>query len=162
MSEGRRQDALVIVGILLLGSGLWLLLLRMGLVPPALFDVWARAREAKDAFALILVGAAIVLVARSRDGVRLPGKGVRLYRSRTDRWLAGVLGGLARYLDADPAFVRLAYLGFGLIDAGKALIVYLVLALLVPEEPRAEGHPSGATSESPIPPAAPGDAGGSD
>ncbi len=62
----------------------------------------------------------------------------KLVRSRTDRMILGVAGGLADYLDIDPVFIRLAFVLIGLASAGKALLLYLLVALLLPEEPAAE------------------------
>jgi len=57
----------------------------------------------------------------------------RLYRSRDDRVIAGVCGGLARYLNVDPVFVRVA--AVALIFAGGAgLFLYAAAFLLVPNE----------------------------
>ncbi|HLT57141.1 MAG TPA: PspC domain-containing protein [Limnochordales bacterium] len=59
----------------------------------------------------------------------------RLYRSRTDRILGGVCGGLARYFDVDPTLVRLAWLLTSLW-AGAGVVVYLVAWIVIPREPR--------------------------
>jgi phage shock protein PspC (stress-responsive transcriptional regulator) len=57
----------------------------------------------------------------------------RLYRSRTDRVIGGVCGGLARYLNVDPVIVRVT--AIALIFAGGAgLFLYLAALLLVPNE----------------------------
>ena len=61
----------------------------------------------------------------------------RLYRSRTDRMLGGVAGGLAEYLGIDPLLVRLGFLCLALFD-GAGLWLYLVMLLIVPEEPAQE------------------------
>jgi phage shock protein PspC (stress-responsive transcriptional regulator) len=59
----------------------------------------------------------------------------RLYRSRDDRMIAGVCTGLAKYFNVDPTIVRLAFvLGF-FLGVSATLWVYLVMALVVPEEP---------------------------
>ena len=60
----------------------------------------------------------------------------RLYRSRTDRQVAGVCGGLGEYLGFDPTLIRLAWL-VSIIFAGVGLFAYLVAAVIVPEETRA-------------------------
>ena len=58
----------------------------------------------------------------------------RLYRSRTERMIAGVCGGLADYFDVDPTLIRLAFVL--LVLAGSAgFWLYVVMALIVPEEP---------------------------
>jgi phage shock protein C len=59
----------------------------------------------------------------------------RLYRSRDDRMLAGVAGGLAEILDADPSLVRIVWAGLAFFTGGIALLVYVVMAIVVPEAP---------------------------
>ncbi|MBZ0291996.1 MAG: PspC domain-containing protein [Anaerolineae bacterium] len=58
----------------------------------------------------------------------------KLYRSRSNRQIAGVCGGIAEYFDLDPSIVRLAFLAVTLFG-GPGLILYIVLAVVVPEEP---------------------------
>jgi phage shock protein C len=58
----------------------------------------------------------------------------RLYRSRDNRMLFGVCGGLGEYLNVDPTIVRLIFV-LAFLPGGPGLIAYLALALLVPEEP---------------------------
>ncbi len=59
----------------------------------------------------------------------------RLKRSRTDRKIAGVCGGIAEYLDMDPTVIRAGYVLLSLISAAfPGLFVYIVLAVLMPEE----------------------------
>ncbi len=57
----------------------------------------------------------------------------RLVRSRGNKMLAGVCGGLAEYLNVDPVIVRLAAVLLTLWN-GVGLLIYLVLALLMPQE----------------------------
>lgn len=80
--------------------------------------------------------------------------GDRLYRSRRDRMLAGVAGGLAEMWDADPALVRIIWALLVIFTGGIALLVYIVMAIVVPEEdevysaqpaPPAAGHPTRST-----------------
>ncbi|UCG01422.1 MAG: PspC domain-containing protein [Candidatus Heimdallarchaeota archaeon] len=58
----------------------------------------------------------------------------RFYRSREDRWIAGVCGGLGEYFNIDPILVRL---GFIFITAvyGVGILVYILLAIFVEENP---------------------------
>ena len=66
----------------------------------------------------------------------------RLYRSREDRVLAGVAGGVAEMIDADPSIIRIAWALLIFLTGGLALIVYIVMAIVVPERPdRVEGPP---------------------
>ena len=56
----------------------------------------------------------------------------RLYRSRDDRMLAGVAGGVAEMLDADPSIIRIAWVLLIFLTGGIALVVYIVMAIVVP------------------------------
>jgi phage shock protein PspC (stress-responsive transcriptional regulator) len=58
----------------------------------------------------------------------------RLYRSKDDRMIAGVCAGLAEYIDIDPTIVRLLF-ALGLIAGGATFWAYLVMMMIVPEEP---------------------------
>lgn len=57
----------------------------------------------------------------------------KLVRSSDDRMLFGVAGGLAAYLNIDPVLVRLFFVLLTL-STGYAPIIYLLLALLMPED----------------------------
>jgi phage shock protein PspC (stress-responsive transcriptional regulator) len=57
-----------------------------------------------------------------------------LYRSRDDRVLAGVAGGIAEHLELDPTVVRLLWLLLVPITGGLALLLYIVMAVIVPQE----------------------------
>lgn len=57
----------------------------------------------------------------------------RLYRSRQDRMLAGVAGGLAELWGADPSLIRIVWALLVFLTGGLALLVYLVMAVVVPE-----------------------------
>lgn len=55
----------------------------------------------------------------------------RLVKS-SDKMIAGVCGGLANYLDLDPTVVRVAYVLLSLFTCFAGVLVYLILALLMP------------------------------
>ncbi len=59
----------------------------------------------------------------------------RLYRSRSDSMIGGVAAGLAAYLNADPALVRIVWAILVVVTGGAALVVYIVAWIVVPEEP---------------------------
>jgi phage shock protein C len=59
----------------------------------------------------------------------------RLYRSPDDRILAGVAGGMAQAWDLDPALVRVGWALVILATGGVFLILYIVMALVVPLRP---------------------------
>ena len=58
----------------------------------------------------------------------------RLYRSRSERWLAGVCGGIGDYFDIDATVIRILFVLFALVF-GSGLLFYLILWILIPLEP---------------------------
>jgi phage shock protein C len=58
----------------------------------------------------------------------------KLYRSRNDRMIAGVCGGLAEYFNIDSTWVRLLFIILFLLG-GSALLVYVIMWLIVPNAP---------------------------
>ncbi len=60
----------------------------------------------------------------------------RLYRSRDERMVAGVCGGLAEYTNLDPTIVRLLFVGVSILGAAPGMVLaYLAMMIVVPEEP---------------------------
>jgi phage shock protein C len=80
----------------------------------------------------------------------------RLYRSFDDRVLAGVAGGMAEMWDLDPSIVRIGWVVLTPLTAGFTILVYLVMAIIVPEEPvggpASGGGPPPAADPSPSQP----------
>jgi phage shock protein C len=64
----------------------------------------------------------------------------RLYRSKTDRMVAGVCAGLAQYFSIDVTLVRLMFVLL-LVFGGGGFFIYIVLAIVVPEEGSTAGTP---------------------
>jgi phage shock protein C len=69
----------------------------------------------------------------------------RLYRSRSDRMLFGVAGGMADWLDLDPSLVRLVW-ALLVLAGGVGLLLYIVAAIVIPEEPLGAVTPEGAAA----------------
>ncbi len=59
----------------------------------------------------------------------------RLYRSRKEKILGGVCGGIAEYFNIDPILVRMAAVLLALISMGAAIVVYIIMWIVVPERP---------------------------
>lgn len=57
----------------------------------------------------------------------------RLYRSKKSRMIAGVCGGLAEYFNVDPTLLRIAFVALAFLN-GAGLILYIILAIVMPEE----------------------------
>jgi phage shock protein C len=63
----------------------------------------------------------------------------RLTRSRTERWLGGVCGGIGNYFNTDPTVIRVIFVLAALI-LGGGLLIYLILWLIIPLEPEMVGE----------------------
>ena len=60
----------------------------------------------------------------------------KLYKSRTDKKISGVCGGIAAYFGMDATLVRIIYAVAALFTTGiPFVLIYIVLALIMPEEP---------------------------
>jgi len=59
----------------------------------------------------------------------------KLYRSRTDKKIAGVCGGLAEYFNIDPVIVRIGFVFLLLPGGFPGFLPYVILWLIVPEAP---------------------------
>lgn len=58
----------------------------------------------------------------------------KLYRSRKNKSIAGVCGGIAQYFKIDVTIVRLIW-ALAILCAGTGLLAYIVCAFVIPEEP---------------------------
>ncbi|MFW5705158.1 MAG: PspC domain-containing protein, partial [Nanoarchaeota archaeon] len=68
----------------------------------------------------------------------------KLYRSKEDQYIGGVCGGIAEHFDIDPVWVRLIALLL-LFMNGVGFIAYIILWILVPENPYQNSHNKKAT-----------------
>ena len=59
--------------------------------------------------------------------------GKRLYRSKKDRMICGVCGGIANYFIIDPTLVRLAFVLIAM-GAGSGILAYIIAAIIIPDE----------------------------
>jgi phage shock protein C len=54
----------------------------------------------------------------------------RLYRSRTNRWIAGVCGGIGEYFNIDPLIIRI----LAVVIPGFGWLAYLICVIIIPTE----------------------------
>jgi len=151
MPKDPRSGAAAIGGIALIVFGLWWLVQSTGFIPSWLLDTLERS---VGPVAVIGLGVA-VLVASRRTTFKMPPPGTRLYRSRSDRWVAGVIGGLGSYLGVDPTLLRIAFILLTVIGVGSFVVAYIVMWVLVPEEPLTSSAPVSVTPVTPAPPIPP-------
>lgn len=57
----------------------------------------------------------------------------KLYRSKSNRMISGVCGGLGEYIGVDPTLIRLAYVLLS-IAYGTGLLLYILFSVIIPEE----------------------------
>ncbi len=58
----------------------------------------------------------------------------RLYRSRDNRVIAGICGGMGEYFDVDPVVLRVIWLVL-ILGFGTGILAYLICWLVIPSEP---------------------------
>ncbi|NBB76108.1 MAG: PspC domain-containing protein [Bacteroidetes bacterium] len=57
----------------------------------------------------------------------------KLRKSRTDKIIAGVCGGIGEYLNWDPTIVRIIFLVLVFSSFGTMVLIYFILALIMPD-----------------------------
>ena len=58
----------------------------------------------------------------------------KLYRSTTDRWIAGVCGGIGEYLDIDPNVIRVIWAAITAVTGfGPGIVVYILIWIILPQ-----------------------------
>ncbi len=130
-------------GALLIIIGVGLLLKQFGFFH--YFNFWSVPWQLIWAIFLILVG---IFLLYNRESVRYfkgaeaedesdgaDEKQAQIYRSRENRMLSGVCGGLAEYFKIDPTIVRLVYLFLTLASVGIGIIAYIIMVIVFPEKP---------------------------
>lgn len=59
----------------------------------------------------------------------------KLWRSRQDKKIAGVCGGLGQYFNLDPLWIRLLFIIFFILG-GTSFLIYIIMWILIPLEPK--------------------------
>ena len=80
----------------------------------------------------------------------------KLYRSRDERWLAGVCGGIGEYFDTDATVIRVLFV-LATFILGGGLWIYLILWLIMPLNPEEFGLGDMTTTDEPPAKAPPAD-----
>ena len=58
----------------------------------------------------------------------------RLYKSRSQRMICGVCGGVAEYFNIDPTIVRLGAVLLAAFSVGSGILAYFIAAVIIPDE----------------------------
>jgi phage shock protein C len=131
----------VLAGMGLVALGAWMLVapLLTGLLHPIVLVLGLLARIA---WPLVLIGIGVLLIIRARGG-GFTVNGKKLYRSRNQRMIGGVLGGFAEYLNVDVTIVRIVYALLTLVTAvWLGVLLYIAAMIIVPEQ---DAAPAGST-----------------
>ena len=134
-----QDKAGLIIGVVLIFVGGWLLLRTTGVIPAVVLEWIGRARGLGWPLALIVGGIAVIVwgARPHTSGPHMPAKGTRLYRSRKEKVIAGVFGGLGDYFHVDPTFLRLVFVALALAFGGEsAIVAYIIAAIIIPQEPK--------------------------
>ena len=85
-----------------------------------------------------IIGALLYFIFAKSGSAKLvkekPIKGKKLSRSRKNRMIAGVCGGIGEYLEIDPTVIRLIWVLLVFLSFGTAIIAYIVAWIIVPEK----------------------------
>lgn len=136
MSTKNRNDWLAVAAIALIAFGAWMLAGR--LLGPWFEPIREAMRFASRLiWPLAVIGLGVLLLMASRgEGLRFDSRGKRLYRSRSDRMVSGVLGGLAVYLGIESTILRIGFVLATIAFGGwSGLIAYIIASVVIPEEP---------------------------
>jgi len=128
----RRNDWTVVIAVALIALGVWFLLGNV------FGDWWQYAiRQAvRIAWPIALIALGLLLYFSSKRGGLSRADGRRLYRSRSERMLSGVLGGLGFYMGVDPTLVRIIYAVVTVLSGfWLGVLVYVIATIVIPEEP---------------------------
>lgn len=137
-SEERRSDWSMIVAIALIVFGLLALLNQFGGPGWSEFRHLMNDTVGRAIWPLALIGLGVFVLVGARRGAfaQVNTAGRRLYRSRTDRMVSGVLAGFGDWIGWDPTWVRI---GFALLTISTGfwtgVVVYIIGSILIPEEP---------------------------
>lgn len=74
----------------------------------------------------------------------------RLTRSRSNRIIGGVCGGLGEYFDIDPTLIRIAFIALILLGMGSPILGYILLWIIIPREDKVAAKNDVVKSELPV------------
>ena len=147
--SSRKSEWIVFAGVALLVVGVWTLLDRV--FGWAFYPLSVALHALGNVgWPLLAVGIGVLLIMKGRaGGWSTEGK---LCRSRTDRKVAGVLGGAAEYFKVDASVLRLVYaVATVLTGFWFGFLVYAIAMLVIPEEQFAAATPDMAPPAPSVP-----------
>jgi len=137
-SENLIKDKSLFWGSLLVILGLFFLLRQMGLFYG--FEFWHIPWQMVWAIFLIGVGFYLLYNRKKKDDTESDSdvfelKGKKLFRSRSQKMMAGVCGGIAEYFEMDVSIIRILWAIVTIASAGFGILVYILMIIIFPEAP---------------------------
>ena len=83
---------------------------------------------------MIIIGA-LLLFNRNKETEDGEVTSKKLYRSKTQKMISGVCGGLADYFDIDVSIIRVLWVLGTIISAGIGIVAYIIMYFVFPEQP---------------------------
>ncbi len=131
----KSSEIWVALGVILVFSGVWALAERV--FSPWWPDFSALISAAANViWPVVIIVAGILVIYAACTGRFAAINGMRLYRSRNNRKIAGVCGGLAEYFSLDPVLMRVIWIVLLFATAGTMIAIYLLCWVIIPEGPR--------------------------
>jgi phage shock protein PspC (stress-responsive transcriptional regulator) len=129
------RDKPLFWGSLLIVIGLFILFRQLGLFYS--FHFWHIPWQSVWAVILIIIGVVLLFNKTKADQAEgIEGEtDKKLYRSRSQKMLGGICGGLAEYFDIDVSVVRVLWVIGTLLSIGLGILAYLVILIIFPEKP---------------------------
>jgi phage shock protein C len=131
-TESLIKDKYLFWGSLLIIVGAFLLLRQMGVFYT--FQFWHVPWQSVWAIILIIIGA-LLLFNRTKEAAGGEVTSKKLYRSKTQKMISGVCGGLAEYFDIDVSIIRVLWVLGTVISAGIGIVAYIIMYFVFPEQP---------------------------
>jgi phage shock protein C len=134
--EALIKDKSLFWGSLLIIVGLFFLLRQTGLFYG--FEFWHVPWQMVWAFFLIVIGTYLLLNRKKKEDSEndtFEIKGKKLYRSKSQKMLGGVCGGIAEYFEMDVSIIRILWAIITIASAGFGILVYILMVIIFPEAP---------------------------
>jgi len=136
--ESLIKDKYMFWGSLLIIVGLFLILRQTGLFYA--FNFWNIPWQSVWAILLIGIGILLLLNRQKADAAGAKAEEKKLYRSSTQKMIAGICGGLAEYFEIDVSVVRILWVIGTLMTAGVGILIYVVMFFVFPEAPEEQNR----------------------
>ena len=132
----QKNDKTILWGALLIFVGLILFFMHNDILNMIWRRFWDSSINLFLSIAILGFGMYLLYTKRSElTSIMNEGTGLPLHLSKADSKIAGVCGGIAESIQVDSTFVRFLWVFGTFMSAGIGILLYLVLALILPSEP---------------------------